>query len=222
MRIAKDTTLPQETLFDAFKASLVEGKSVPLKAPDGSIVSKKVFIDDQDAGVVEIGKQHLRYGFVGLLHPKLSERRKYLARYLEQNTLSADIRAQLQTGVTSRARPYDNVLKEMIVLGTSPQNHQTIVTEKLNRQRLNIGDLIPDDIRFWENLAALSQVSLFKRILRQRNETRTREPNGIQRQSGYLGGLPCILRTWHRSNWISSDAIRRRRVCHSTARIDFL
>jgi hypothetical protein len=77
-----------------------------------------------------------------------------LARYLSQNTLSSKTRSDLLSSVASRRRNYDAVLKEMIAFGTSPQNNQTIVTEKLNRQRLNVEDLIPDDMRFWDNLTA--------------------------------------------------------------------
>ena len=96
VELDRDRSISQDLLFDVFREAIKTGAPTPI--PDGDETPAVASFADDGAGLVEAGKQRLRFDYVGLLSEDLEERQRWLTEYLARNSLTDAITRRWKFG----------------------------------------------------------------------------------------------------------------------------
>jgi len=145
--------LSQDDLLTAFRQVLSGKKVTRLKDAKGKSLPVKITILESGTAQILIDGQGFGFSYVGLLAPRLKERSKYLEGYLKNNSLvqvyAGELRAMIKTELSN-----DEFLKMTETLLTSQEAFVQSVRAKANSNNVTTGDILPDQLRHWDNLIA--------------------------------------------------------------------
>lgn len=157
VKLGQDLTISQDVLFEAFREAIRTNGRVAI--PNDLQISATALFADDGAGLVEVGKERLRFDYVGLLSQGLEQRQSWLTKYLSRNSLTDAGVRELHSTVAGPPLSNDDFLNSVVRLQRSPQALEVRLTEKLDKQRLSPSDILPDDLDYWDNLTAPLQKS---------------------------------------------------------------
>lgn len=160
VRISQETTLSQNKLFDAFRQSMGGEAVSPLLDQNGEAVEATISVDQDSTGIVQTANRQLRFENVGLLSADAAQRGRLLEKCLAEHTLAGRYRTELREIIDRPDFSNEDFLRIIQGLSTSPENFGEQLRQKLDTRQIGEADLIPEDIRHWDNLLAPVEGSL--------------------------------------------------------------
>lgn len=149
-------SFPREALFAAFREAIRRKRKITVKDGQGVRTKAVAVVDDNGVGSVTLGNTRYLVSHAGLLAPDAPSRKAFMARFLQRNSLHADLAAEvvrLTTGPASDQAAF----KAMTALAASPEAFLSLFKEKLEKadgqHTILRSDILPDDERYWDNLA---------------------------------------------------------------------
>ena len=115
-----------------------------------------VLITFDSTGRAQVKVKGGNYGFdyAGLLTSDRKQRIKYLDGYLRGRTLAKQHSDQLRSKVQAATLSDDEFLSIIEVLSTTPESFVRTVRAKVATRDLTNSDILPDDLKYWDNLIA--------------------------------------------------------------------
>jgi DNA-binding transcriptional regulator YdaS (Cro superfamily) len=160
IRLSDKAVVNRDTLFSAFRDAADGVSPQPLLDQGDSVVNSKVRIDDEEAGIVEIGTHRLRFPHAALLSGQPSRRLAVLQRALSKHSLAVRHAAALAPLVSRPDFSNDDFLQAVGLLSSTPEFFARLLRETVATRQVGEADLLPDDVRHWENLTAARDQSL--------------------------------------------------------------
>lgn len=160
IHLSDKAVVDRDTLFSAFRDAADGVSPQPLVDQGDTLVDSKIWIDDDDAGVVEIGTHRLRFPHAALLSGQPSRRLAVLQRALSKHSLAVRHAAALTPLVSRPDFSNDDFLQAVGLLSSAPEFFARLLQEKVEARQVGEADLLPDDVRHWENLTAVRDRSV--------------------------------------------------------------
>ena len=157
VRFNEQLVLTRKSVFAAFGAAGAGRKPQPLRDLNGKTVRAKVWVDKEGHGYVQIKKQSIRFEFGGLTTSDTAQRVAFAETVFKCTRLQANTASTFLHLQKSRASP-SGIFRDCRVAGVLAQT----ICCKLNQKLIEahgLAELIPEDVRYWENLSAILKVS---------------------------------------------------------------
>jgi hypothetical protein len=153
-RLSDKIVIKSETLFSAFR-NAADGEPLPAIIDENDTeVDATVQIDPDGAGVVEIGGKAWRFAHAALLSRDSSHRLATLEAALCKHTIAARDVAELRTLVANPQFSDDDFVRALGLLASSPESFAAKLREKVAIRQVGEADLLPENIRHWDNITA--------------------------------------------------------------------
>jgi hypothetical protein len=160
IQLGGQAIVSRESLFAAFRAAADKRRPISLKDLKGRTVPAKVEIDTDGLGHVEIARGRVPVPFAGLITSKPAQRLEFAVHILRTLSLArAHEEEFLRLAGNPDFSPVDFFACSR-VLTAAPEWFAGAFEAKLaTTGRTGTRELIPDDIRYWDNLIAPHQTS---------------------------------------------------------------
>jgi hypothetical protein len=154
VRLAENLVISNETLFAAFRCA-VDEKPIPAIIDENKTeITTKVSIAPDGAGIVEIGDKSWRFAHADLLSGDKDRRLITLDAVLLKYTIAVRHIVELRALVAKDDYSDEDFLEVIRLLSSSPQTFAARLREKITTREIGEPDLLPEDIRHWDHLAA--------------------------------------------------------------------
>ena len=146
--------LPQDQMLAAFRDVLAGKRPKPLKDEDGKTIKATVTIEPDGMAKIKVAKAIFGFAYAGLLSSDPQQRLEYLETHLRENTLASIHADALRSKVVESTFSDEDFLSVVEVLLTSQESFVQSVKAALDARELTNSDLLPNDLRHWDNLVA--------------------------------------------------------------------
>lgn len=160
-RLDEGLSIDQNTLFKAFtKACGPDAGKVEIAFGDAHGPGR-VRLETDGSCVLALGDKTWRFRYAGLLDSDRDTRITRLDTFVRELTLSSTVVAEIHDIVSRGEVSHDGFLDIVQLLQSAPEYFQDTLIAKVSVPKITIdeGDLLPDDLRYWENLAPLPSES---------------------------------------------------------------
>lgn len=151
-----DRPVARDRLFSAFREALRHNAVVSLKDADGAPVGADVTVTEQGAGCVTLGAKRFVFPNAAVFDPHTERRAEAVDHALRENSLLSSRAAEFGH-LTNDVVSHENAFAAMSMLGSSPEAFFKTFKWKLEQagdsQIISRSDLLPEDARYWDNLA---------------------------------------------------------------------
>jgi hypothetical protein len=145
----------QQDLFAAFARAATRTPATVSIRHDGTQLDCKVWIEPDAAAVLEIPGQRLRFSYAALLVEERERRLEFIETILAAHTLTLQSVAELRRVAGLDPFTHDDFLAAVQRLDSSPEAFARGLAECLRKkQGVRESDLLPEDVRYWDNLTA--------------------------------------------------------------------
>ena len=141
-------------MLAAFRDVLAGKRPKPLKDEDGKTVKATVTIEPDGMAKIKVAKAIFCFAYAGLLSSDPQQRLEYLETHLRENTLASIHADALRSKVVESTFSDEDFLSVVEVLRTSQESFVQSVKAALAARELTNSDLLPNDLRHWDNLVA--------------------------------------------------------------------
>ena len=149
-----DMIVQWDSLFSIFRAA-ADGKKIPQLIDSNNKKHRtKASIDPDGTGILQVGKHRVRFPHVLLMSASSETRLRYLDRVLGSVTIHSLLQDELRRIVARTDYWVDEFMAITNALSSSPYEFQARLSEKASMRRVALSDILPDDHRYWDNLAA--------------------------------------------------------------------
>jgi hypothetical protein len=154
VELGPDHTVSCDSLFAAFRAAADGCQPLPLKDLKGKKLKAKVAVGPDGWGTVEIPGRRIRFESAGLLTGKPAQRLELVANFLKTRSLARAHEEELvRLAGKSDFTPEDFFACGQL-LNAAPEAFAATFEAQLAAGRIGTRELIPDDLRYWDNLTA--------------------------------------------------------------------
>jgi hypothetical protein len=154
VRLSNGTVVSQTVLFKAFREAFAGERITTLLDQDGKTLAAEVSIDADGSGLVKIGCKGFRFENARLLTPDAAKRIEFFESSLKRHTLSEGEAEKARTLASKSDFSDDDFLAVVGRLLTSPESFSDSLAPKMKSRQLVLGDLLPEDARYWNQLTA--------------------------------------------------------------------
>jgi hypothetical protein len=154
VRLSNGTVISQSVLCKAFREALAGKPIMPLLDQDGKTLAAEVSIDDDSSGLVKLDGKGFRFENVGLLTPNAAKRIETVESTLKRHTLSEGEAEKVRAHTSKSDFLDDDFLSIIGTLLTSPESFRESLAPKMESRQVALGDLLPEDARYWDQLTA--------------------------------------------------------------------
>jgi hypothetical protein len=153
-KLGSSISLHQEQMLAAFRDVLAGKKPRPLKNDEGVRLDATITVQKDGAARIQIGNAIFSFSYAGLLSPTPAQRIEYLEAYLKGHTLATVHAESLRNSVSKSEFSDEDFLSAVELLSTAQEVFVQNVRATVAARDLNSGDLLPSDVRHWDNLIA--------------------------------------------------------------------
>jgi hypothetical protein len=154
LRLSDNLVISNETLFAAFRCA-VDGKPIPaIIDANNTEISAKVSIAADGTGIVEIGDKGWRFAHAALLSGDTDRRLVTLESALHRHTIAGRYAAELRALVAKADYSDEDFVETVRLLSSSPEAFAGRLRDVIAKREIGEAHLLPDDIRYWDHLAA--------------------------------------------------------------------
>jgi hypothetical protein len=154
IRLSDNLVISNETLFAAFRCA-VDQKPIPSIIDENKTeIAAKVSIAADGTGIVEIGDKGWRFAHAALLSGDKDRRLVTLESALCRHTIAVRYAAELRTLVAKVDYSDEDFVETVRLLSSSPEAFAGLLRDIIAKREIGEADLLPDDIRYWDHLAA--------------------------------------------------------------------
>ena len=146
--------LPQDQMLAAFRDVLAGKRPKPLKDEDGKTIKATVTVEPDGMAKIKVAKAIFAFAYAGLLSSDPQQRLEYLEIHLRENTLASNHADALRSKVVKSTFSDEDFLSVVEVLLTTQESFVQSVKAALATRELTNSDLLPNDLRHWDNLVA--------------------------------------------------------------------
>jgi len=147
-------TVSRDSLFAAFRAAADGRQPPPLKDLKGKALKAKVAVDPDGWGSVEIPDRRIRFESAGLLTGQPARRLELVAHAVRTRSLARAHEEELVRLAGKRDFTPDDFFACGELLNAAPEAFAATFERQLAAGRIGTRELIPDDLRYWDNLTA--------------------------------------------------------------------
>jgi hypothetical protein len=147
-------SLPQEQLLAAFRDILSGKQPAPLKDESGAQLDATIAFQKNGTADIRVGDATFAFTYAALLNPTPARRIEYLDAYIKEHTFATVNVAALRAKVSQPGFSDDEFLSVVEILLTAQESFVQRVRSTVAARDLNSEDLLPTDVRYWDNLIA--------------------------------------------------------------------
>ena len=159
VRFNEQLVLTRKSVFAAFGAAGAGRKPQPLRDLNGKTVRAKVWVDKEGHGYVQIKKQSIRFEFGGLTTSDTAQRVGFAEAALKSHTLAGEYSEHVLALAKKPGFSHQEFFEIAELLASSPELFAARLNRNLISRRIGVRELIPEDVRYWDNLTAILKVS---------------------------------------------------------------
>lgn len=137
-----------------FKEVLRGGKPSALKDENGVKFNAKIAIQKNGTATISVNGVTHAFSFAGLLSETPAQRLTYLEGYLREMTLASANVESLKLILSKEAFSNEDFLSAVEILQTAQEQFVQQVRAAVAVRELTTSDLLPANLRYWENLVA--------------------------------------------------------------------
>jgi hypothetical protein len=154
VQISAEVVLSQTVLFKAFRQALAGETITAIVDQAGKTLNAEVTVDAQGSGLLKIDGKGLLFENVRLLSSVPDERTNFLEQVISRHTLAQQEAEQLRAIVRGAAFSDEDFLAVVGTLQTSQESFSGVLSPKMKSRQIAVGDLLPEDTRYWNQLTA--------------------------------------------------------------------
>lgn len=147
-------TVHQDRLLAAFRDVLAGKRVTSIVGGNGKRLTVKISIAENGTAQIVVNKKGFAFAHAGLLSPDRDTRRAFLERYLKERSFANAYVDELRSLVSRQAITDDDFGTAVSILSGSPESFVQAIKAKVATRDLSNVDLLPEDERHWDNLAA--------------------------------------------------------------------
>jgi len=147
-------TVHQDRLLAAFRNVLAGKRVTSIADGNGKRLTVKISVAENGTAQIVVNKKGFSFAHAGLLSPDRDTRRAFLDRYLKERSLANAYVDELRSLVSRQAMTDDDFVTAVSILSGSPESFVQTIKAKVTTRDLSNADLLPEDERHWDNLAA--------------------------------------------------------------------
>jgi hypothetical protein len=144
----------RDSLFAAFSAAADGRQPLPLKDLKGKTLKAKVAVGPDGWGAIEIPGRRIRFEGAGLLTGKPARRLELVAQTLTTRSLARSYEEELMRLAGKSDFTPEDFFACGQLLNAAPEAFAAKFEAQLAAGRIGTRELIPDDLRYWDNLTA--------------------------------------------------------------------